>query len=340
MDPLNNAPDETKRLPFDLDWNLLRTFLVIVDARGVTAAANRLRLKQPTISNALKRLEDRLQKRLVHRDQGRFAVTPAGELLYKEALEMFGNVSRLSILIRDMGETITGHVTLALASHVISPVLDEALAEFHRLYPRATFGIEVATSGDVITSVLQRQASFGVCLVHDRHEKLLYRRLFREYFGFFCGPSHRLFGVSGLTMADLRGETSVSFKTDRLTDALRAVALIRAEAQLDDRVVGVSSNLEEVRRMIVAGLGIGPLPVHVAARDVADGQLWRLPPYDSPPAIDIYVVHNPKTHLNRAEQGFLDLLHRRIDELPIERRDYVTDAISVHRGGGKSRKQG
>ncbi|PRD44950.1 LysR family transcriptional regulator [Phyllobacterium phragmitis] len=338
MDPLHNAPAETKRLPFDLDWNLLRTFLVIVETGGITAAANRLRLKQPTISNALKRLEDRLQKRLIHRDKGHFEVTQAGQLLYKEALEIFGNVSRLSILIRDLGETITGHVTLALASHVVSPVLDEALAEFHRRHPRATFGIEVMTSSDIITSVLQRQASFGVCLVHERHEKLVYRRLFREYFGFFCGPAHRLFGVEGLKLADLRGETSVSFKTDRLTDALRPVALIRAEAELDAQVVGVSSNLEEVRRMIVAGLGIGPLPVHVAARDVADGQLWRLPPYESPPAIDIYVVHNPKTHHNRAERGFLDLIHQRIEELPIDRRDYVADAMSAHRPGKKQHR--
>ena len=162
----------------------------------------------------------------------------------------------------------------------------------------------------------------GVCLVHEMRADLNYTRLFREYFGFFCGPGHRLFGKSGLLLKDLRGETSVSFRTDRLTDALRPVALLRAEAQLEDRVVGVSSNLEEVRRMIAAGLGIGPLPVHVANRDVEAGLLWRLPPYDNPPAIDIYVVHNPRTHLNRAERGLLDLLLGSISQVPIEDREY------------------
>lgn len=307
---------------WDLDWNLIRTFLVIVEENGITAAANRLRLKQPTVSNALRRLEDRLGKRLVARGAGLFEITPAGMLLYNEAVEIFGSISRLGVLIRDLDEEISGHVTLAMASHVVSPVLDDVLSTFHQRHPRATLAIEVLTSRDVVQAVRQRQASVGICLVHEKLPQLDYMRLFREYFGFFCGPRHRLFGKNGLNLADLRGETSVSFKTDRLTDALRPVALVRAQAELEDRVVGVSSSLEEVRRMIVAGLGIGPLPVHVAARDVEAGLLWRLPPYDNPPPIDIYVVSNPSTRFNRAEKSLLAMLEERIAGIPFAERDY------------------
>ncbi|MGL1645734.1 helix-turn-helix domain-containing protein, partial [Vibrio parahaemolyticus] len=44
-----------ERLAWDLDWNLLRTFMVIVEEQSITAAADRLGLKQPTLSNALRR---------------------------------------------------------------------------------------------------------------------------------------------------------------------------------------------------------------------------------------------------------------------------------------------
>lgn len=324
--PLRNrlpaAPTATGRMVWELDWNLLRTFLVVVEEKGITAAANRLRLKQPTVSNALKRLEDRLGKKLVKRSPGTFEVTPVGALLYDEAVEIFGSIARLGVLIRDMDEEISGHVALALASHVVSPVLDEVLGAFHATHPKATIGIEVLGSGDVIQAVRQRQASFGICLVHQKHAQLDYLRLFREYFGFFCGPRHHLFQKTGLTLGDLRGERSVSFNTDRLTDALRPVALLRASAGIDDHVVGVSPSLEEVRRMIVAGLGIGPLPLHVARHDVETGLLWRLPPYDAPPAIDIYVVSNPSTRFNRAELAMLTMLRKRIEEVPFPERDY------------------
>jgi hypothetical protein len=42
-------------------------------------------------------------------------------------------------------------------------------------------------------------------------------------------------------MADLAGHSSVSFETDQMHDALRPVPLMRAEAQLDARIVGTSS---------------------------------------------------------------------------------------------------
>ena len=49
------------------DWNLLHTFTVIVEERSITGAANRLFLRQPSVSNALKRLEDQIGARLIDR---------------------------------------------------------------------------------------------------------------------------------------------------------------------------------------------------------------------------------------------------------------------------------
>lgn len=308
----NQASDTAGTLSRDLDWNLLRTFMVIVQERGITRAANRLGLRQPTVTAALKRLERQLGWTLVQRGRGQFRVTQAGELLYREAVEIYGNITRLEVLLGSASEPVAGHVTITMASHVECAYLDEVLARFHQEHPAATFTIEIATSAAVVQNVLQRDASLGVCLVHNKNPALEYTFMFREHFGFYCGPRHRLFGRRGLRLADLRDETFVSFKTDRLTDALRPVALLRAREQLAERIIGMSSHLEEVRRMIVAGLGYGTLPVHVAERDVRQGLLWRLPPYEDPPAVDIFLVTNPRSHLNPAEQAFLEVLRARI----------------------------
>lgn len=305
----------------ELDWNLLRTFVAIVEEGGITRAANRLGLRQPTVSNALKRLETQLGRRFVDRGRGAFRVTEAGELLYREAVEIGGSFSRLETVLRDVGEEVTGHLTIALASHVVCPFLDEILSSFHRAHPRVTYSLNVETSANVMQSVLQKSATCGVCLVHRQHPRLDYLNMYREHFGFFCGPPHRLFGRSGLTLKDLKKERFVSFETDRLSDALRPVALLREREDIEGRVVGTSSNLEEVRRMIVAGMGIGPLPVHVVQRDLRDGLLWRLPPYRNPPAIEIFLVTNPRTRLNRAERRFVDVLRKKIAATPARERN-------------------
>ncbi|MEM5580837.1 LysR family transcriptional regulator [Roseibium sp. AS2] len=320
--PEELRPIQAERLARDLDWNLLRTFVVLAQAGSVTRAAERLRLKQPTVSSALKRLEDRLGRRLINRKPGQFELTEAGTLLFKEAVEIQGSILRLGTLMRDVTDEVRGHVEIAMASHVVSPLFDDTLREFHEHHPAATLTINVSASKDALEAVTARRASVAVCLVRDRNPRLEYLRLFREFFGLFCGPPHALFGKTDLTKSDLAGQSAVSFVTDRLEDALRPVTLMRAEADLEDRVVGTSANLEEVRRMIIAGLGVGPLPVHVAGRDVRDGLLWQLPPYDALPEIDVHVVWNPKAKLNRAEKALLGMLLARIRETPIEERTY------------------
>lgn len=310
------------RLVWDLDWNLLRSFVVIAEVKSITRAAERLNLKQPSVSNALRRLEDRIGQRLVERDATHFELTEVGKLLYEQSIEVFGAISQLPQLVRGVGDDVTGHVTISVASHIVSPIFDRALGLFHEQHPRATLTINVSASTEVARLVREKRASFGLGLVSNRDPALDYTMVYREFFGFFCGPRHRMFGQSGLTLADLKGEPSVSFQTDHIADALRPVALLRSEARLSPDVVGTSSSLEEVRRMIITGLGIGPLPLHVARREIDDGLLWRLPPYDNPPAIDVFLIHNPETNLNKAEKAMLAGLKGLIASTPLENRIY------------------
>jgi len=318
-------PESSDPKILSLNWNLLRTFMVIVQEGSVTAAAARLNRKQPTISNALSRLEKQLDKHLIDRRPGHFRVTTAGEHLYRECLEIYGNIARIPTLIRDIEDEVRGQIRISMASHVVCPLFDSVMSDFHARHPSATFHVSIATSGDVVQQVLEKTASFGICLVDEPHPKLTYLQMYREYFGFFCGPGHPLFGRENLTMEDLREESLVSFNTDQLSGQLRPVALLRVQENVGRHVTAVSPHLEEVRRMIVNGLGIGPLPIHVVQRDVEDGILWRLPPYDNPPAIDIYLVWNPRTALNRAESEFLDSLRTRIDETPEAKRNFLPE---------------
>ena len=315
--------DDPGRIARELDWNLLRTFVVVAESHSITDAAQRLRLKQPSVSAALKRLEDRIGRKLLDRSPGHFDLTDAGRLLYREAVEISGSVLRLSTLMRELTDEVRGHVKITVASHVVCPLFDRALAEFHAEHPQASLSIEVRSSAAAIAEVMAKRASFAVCLVKDHQPNLEYRRLYREFFGLFCGPNHSLFGRTGLQPPDVAGHASVSFETDRLQDVLKPVTVMRAQAQLGQNIIGVSSHLEEVRRMIIAGLGIGPLPVHVAARDVQDGLLWQVPPYDGLPAIDVYVVWSNHAVKNRAEELLLAKLLDFIAATPIEQRTYA-----------------
>ncbi|KJZ23994.1 LysR family transcriptional regulator [Epibacterium sp. DP7N7-1] len=314
---------DPERLTREMNWNLLRTFVVLAESGSVTEAAEQLRLKQPTVSVALKKLEDQLGQRLIDRSPGHFALTEAGELLYREAVNINGSILRLATLMRTVAPEISGHVRIAVASHVLCPLFDSVIGDFYAEHPKASLAIDVITSGDAIAAVAAKRVSFALALVREPDPNLRYIPVYRETFALFCGPRHPLFGRSDLTLDDLKGHAAVVFDNDRLQDALQDVTLLRARAALATQVTGVSENLEEVRRMIMAGLGIGPLPKHVVARDLRDGLLWQVPPFEDLPEVDVYLVWNPDTVRNRAEEKLLNNLIARLETVPYKDRSYA-----------------
>lgn len=311
-----------QKFPWLLDWNLLRTFIVIIEQKGVTAAANFLGVTQPTVSSALKRLEASIGHRLIERHDRRFAPTLAGLQLYEKCGKLFGIISKIPDLMTNASKQVTGHINLSMASHIFSPHLDDLLAKFNGQHPGLTWSISVVESAEVLNRIRLGQSSIGFCLLDQRETKLETTVLYRQLFGLYCGKHHRLFNRKTISVADMEGETSVSFQTDTKTGPLLGVRNLRHEAQLKHQLKGISANLPEVRRMIIAGFGIGALPVHVAERDVKAGQLRQLPSLSDLPFVDTYMVHNSHRAFNSAEKELISSITRMFDQVPIQARTY------------------
>jgi len=302
--------DTTRFLNDRLDWNLLRTYLAIMQERSLSRAAARLYVTQPAVSQALKRLEDALGRKLIERRGAHFVPTQAGEEVYRIASDIYGTISQLETGLDERTADITGSIRLLTVSRIESRVYDEFLAEFHLAYPRIDLQIEVMRSSDIISSLLQKTATAGLSLCRTPVEKLEMRCFLRQRYAIFCGRHHRLFGLSQLTMADLLAENFVSFTSDQIGDSLSPLTVFRDQRGFTGRIVASSPSLDEVRRLIFAGYGIGCLPEHAVKDDLARQRLWRLPPEEGLVDVDIHLLWHRERKRNAAEAAFFDAMER------------------------------
>jgi DNA-binding transcriptional LysR family regulator len=307
-EPLSPAPLPDGRcfLNDRLDWNLLRTYLVIVQEGSVSRAAARLHLTQPAVSQALKRLEEQLDCGLIIRRGPRFALTEAGEEVARIASDLYGNVSRLGAALERSTETVVGKVRMLTISRIQSRCYDDFLADFHRRFPRVELEIDVMRSSDIISSLLQKTATLGLALCRIPQPKLEQRVLLQQRYAFFCGRRHPLFGRSDLSLADLQGENFVSFTSDQIGGSLSPLTIFRDQQGFTGRIVASSPSLEEIRRLVGAGYGIGCLPQHVVADDVAAGELWRLPPGEGVADVDVHLLWHREQRMTQAETALLE----------------------------------
>jgi len=315
-------PPHRRRFPWNLDWNLLRTYMVIVEQGGISKAAAVLGLKQPTVSAALRRLEDAVGKMLIIRKPNEFTVTRAGQAFYTECATIFGTVSQLPALLEEDTVELRGHLSIAITSSVVSPHFDDVLHRFSKAHPQVTYSFAVQESEEVETTVALNRASFGICLLSKLPETLSHRVLYREHFGLYCGPRHPLFHAEEILPGDLEGEPFVAFQTEAVGGPLEEVSRLRAMLKLSRQWRGVSSSLNEIRRMILASVGIGALPLHVAAQDVMAGRIRQLPPYRDLPRVNIHLVSNPARRFTEAESAFLAAVDSELLTVPIRERTY------------------
>ncbi len=289
-----------------INWNLLRSFWVIAEEKSITKAAKRLEMRQPSVSFALQKLEEQLGCQLVHRDSRRFELTLHGEKIYRECEEILQSVGRINALTRDAEDGVAGQVRLLIVSHMQSALVDEAIRLFHQRQPSVRWRIEVANSQTIVRSIAQEQAALGICLLSNPLVNLDCRKLFREEFSVFCGAEHPLYGRQEASLRELQQEPFVTFTCATEELGLEPMIALREGVGLGTRASASSPNLEEVRRMIICGLGIGILPNNAVQTQVDKGLLWPLRVIEQSLGADVFLITNPNLGLSTAEQAFVE----------------------------------
>ncbi|AUA56764.1 LysR family transcriptional regulator [Achromobacter spanius] len=314
------ATATSPRMGERLDWNLLRTFLVIAEERSISGAAIKLHLTQSAVSQALRRLEAQLDRRLIERHHAKFAITQAGEEVRQAAQAIHGSVSQLLSDVAQAEEQTVGRVHLLVASRIHSAVYDDFWARFHRAHPRIEVQLDVLPSSEIVNVLQQRAATAGIALCRQIPKRLGHKLFLQQRYALFCGKNHPLFGRADIRMEDLLHENFVSFASDALGDSLSPLTIFRDQRGFSGSIIATSSQHDEVKRLLVAGFGIGCLPEHSVEADLAEGRLWRLPPGEGVCAADLHLLWHRDAHRSPAEDLFITALRDHIDSYSLPQR--------------------
>lgn len=118
-----------------LDLKQLQYFIAVTEQMNFSKAAEKLHISQPSLSNAIKKLEQEIGSPLLKRNTRNLQLTEAGELLYERAKVILKNMEVLKI---EMDEVIvhgTSEVTIGVMES-IKHWLPKVIANYKRDYPQ------------------------------------------------------------------------------------------------------------------------------------------------------------------------------------------------------------
>ena len=302
------TPLTDRKFASRVDWNLMRTFVDIVRAGGIGAAARQLNRQQPSISAALKRLEEHVGASLLHRTATGVEMTAAGKALMALCEDMLEAARMVPHQIAQATKRVEGIVRIQIISGLVSDAFDEAIASFHRRNPAIHIEVRVSPWRQVLDALEQGEVEVGVGYDSSVRGSLMYEPLLVERQQLYCARSHPYFGYRVSRLGELRDDDFVLTGDDEI----ELIKHLRRRYRLGTKVSGLAEDANEARRLIVQGVGIGFLPVQVAEAEVAKGKLWPMLHADFEPFYDIFLLARSEAARDTATQLFWDEVIRRI----------------------------
>ncbi|WP_337174626.1 LysR family transcriptional regulator [Paludisphaera sp.] len=283
----------------------LRMFLKVAEQGSFTGAARECGVSQPAISQQIARLEGSLGRPLFERQGRQVALTEAGEILRRRAMQIVSLTEDTARLLRDDGET--GRVSVSAIPTVAPYLMPTLLGSFHERHPRAA----VEVNEEVTEAILRRcgvgEVDVGVLAMPASRAYLKFEPLFEEELLLATAADHPLADRERVELDDLRDHPFVLLdEAHCLSEDIRGFCRRRLFQPV---ATGRAAQLVTVQELVAQGFGISLIPA-MAARPDPSGRLLYRSLDGERPTRTIAACWNPDRYESRLMLSFLDTLRQ------------------------------
>jgi DNA-binding transcriptional LysR family regulator len=237
----------------------LRYFQAVAEELSYSRAAERLRIAQPALSRAVKEVEVELGVEVFDRSRNRVRLTPAGDVLLREAAVLLERWEESMRRVKRTGAGEEGELALGYIGPPTQPFLGRLLGEYRRRYPRVAIHLEERTPERVWEMVAKGRLSVGITRPVPLAEDLGLQTipLRQERLGVVVPMQHPFASARSVGWMQLEREPLVVLARREGVGLHDAVLAGCRQAGLTPRLVQTPSLIGTVLSYVEAGVGVG-----------------------------------------------------------------------------------
>ena len=288
-----------------MDLRQVRYFIETARTGNFTRAAERLRIAQPAVSMAIRRLEDELDVTLFNRQDKRVTLTAEGEAFLEHARRLVADVQAAEQDMADLRGLAKGEVRIGIPPMLSSYFFPGIIREFALRYPRLNLSVYGDGAGRIQQMLAQGELDMGVIAQRSVVESLDARHFLREEVVACVPDSHPFAGRASVTFAEFAREPLVFYKEGHYQRELLLEKF--RECGVEPRVVFETNLFSLVKSLIREQMGISTFLRMVVT---GDDDLAAIP-FDPPLYLDLVIAWKRGAYLSRANRAFVDFLLER-----------------------------
>lgn len=236
----------------------LEYLVAIADTRHFRRAAERVNTSQPTLSEQLKALEERLGAQLVERSRTRVVLTPLGEQVVEISRRMLADSNEIWALAQSGGRELAGVLRLGLPSTIGPYLLPRVIPELHQRYPGLRLYVREEAPRELPRALEEGRHDVIITLLPVKSSELVSQPLLREPLHLAVAVDHPLSRKSVVRREDVQGLDVLTL--GRGHQMYRVVLGLCEEYGANLRLDYEGTSLDTLREMVAMGLGVTFLP--------------------------------------------------------------------------------
>ena len=241
-----------------MELQILRWFREVADGATVTETAERARITQPALSRALARLEAEVGTPLLARSGRTLTPTPAGRI-FKQHVDLVIDQYDLGLrAVTELVDPTRGLVPLAFLHTLGTWLVPPLVSSFRQSHPQVRFELHQHGEASILQELLDGAADLIITSSTSAHPQVTWRPLLIEPLLLTVPPRHRLARRKRIRLAEVADEPFILLREGF---ALRVLTeRLCAEAGFTPKIAFEGEEVETLRALVAAGLGVALLP--------------------------------------------------------------------------------
>lgn len=291
-----------------MNLNQLKIFYLGVKRGSLTAAAGELNITQPAVTQAIKRLQEYHDVRLVERPGKKLVLTESGKALYRIAERIFQLEGLAEDCIRSFREEGGQHLRIQTSETFGGYYLPELINRYQGLNSEIMLSVDILPNKKVVENTAALANDVGFISYPIRHKQLILREVLEERLVLIVAPNHGLARHKTLQPRDLEGQAIIMHEQGSAVQKAMDELLGRDRSRSSNYLE--FSNNEAIKRAVAAGAGIALISERAAAEEIRAGRLKALPLCRPPIQRKFYMVHHKSKYISRPLRSLMEMVDR------------------------------
>lgn len=181
----------------------LRYFFHVATTRSFAEGAKRAHVSAPTISKAVKRLEDGLGTQLLHRTTRKVSLTDTGEIVLAYCRRVLGDLDAMQFELDDAEHNLRGEIRIGSMEAFSSYALPRAISRLTRRYPDLVPQTFMMGPTALEQHLLDGKIDIGLCVGGNLIQHVDKEVLIESPGSLVCGRGHPLYERGTIRVEDL-----------------------------------------------------------------------------------------------------------------------------------------